>query len=301
MNNENPELNPIDNSSAPQIMSSEAILTGTTPEVAAPSETPVEPPVESTAEILVPSEMKVEETLEPAAPETTAPTQPETRYNPVTGEEVNLRELKGEKVEETKEEGAVNNEEKLKKVEVEYKDPGKANTVMLIIFFIALIAFVIFLPELQTLIAAYKAGPVQTEEITTGKLVCELSSSTVNLDRDIKRVFLYTDKKLQSAKFTTIIRGDATLDEAALDEFNAQCEQIKENVKSLDGVSVSCEYENGKLTEKETFEYETYKIEDVTAAYTEAGGTVLEFAYEQDIDAIMKSMRQGGFTCNKEK
>lgn len=292
MNNENPELKPIeDASNAPQIISSDAVLTGN-----------ISGPVtEETTELLMPEAMKVEEAVAPAtsAPATSAPTtEPQTRYNPVTGEEINLKELKGEK---TPEPDSVNNEEKLKTVEVDYKPTSKGNTVMLIIFFIFLILFVWFLPELQVLIAGYKEGPVEVEEIMTGKLVCELSSNTVNLDRKITRVFEYTDKKLQSAKFTTTIRGDATLDEEALDELNKQCEQIKTNVSGMNGVSVSCIYENGKLTEKESFDYSSYSTEEVSAAYAEAGGSFLEFAYEQDIDSVMTNMRQGGFTCNKEK
>lgn len=227
---------------------------------------------------------------------------PKTRYNPVTGEEMNVSELMGvPDVTPNIESDAVNVEEPLKTVEVEYKPTSKGNTVMLIIFFIALISFVIFLPDLQVLIAQYREGPVTVEEVTTGRLVCTLESSTVNLDREITRTFEFTDKKLQSAKFTTIIRGDITLDEEALDELNAQCEQIKTNVDGMNGVSVSCSYQDGKLTEKETFDYATYSMEEVNSAYTEAGGSVLEFEYEEDIDNVMKNMRQGGFTCNKEK
>ena len=237
----------------------------------------------------------------PFSPTTKAPTTVgQTRYNPVTGEEMDVKELTGTK-EEVVENTEVNNEEKLKTVDIEYKPNSTANTVMLIIFFIALILFVVFLPDIQSLIAQYKAGPQQIEDITTGKLVCTLETSTVNLDREITRVFEYADKKLQSAKFTTIVRGDATLDEETLNELNAQCEQIKDNVDGLEGVSVSCSYENGKLTEKESFDYASYNVEDVDAAYAEAGGSVLEFEYEADIDTVMTNMRQGGFTCNKEK
>ena len=266
MNNENPELKPVGDTT-PSTSVPGGMTFATTPSTAAPA---------------------------------TVNTASQTRYNPVTGQDMNMDELMGKKG-EAADAGAVNNDEKLKTVDVEYKPPGKANTVMLIIFFIALIAFVIFLPDIQALIAQYKAGPVEVEEIKTGKLVCSLTSSTVNLDHEITRVFEYTDDKLQSAKFTTIIRGDATIDEETLDEYNAQCKQIKENLDGLTGVSLNCEYENGKVTEKESFDYATYNIEDVTAAYAEAGGTVLEFEFEQDINSVMTNMRQGGFTCSKEK
>ena len=289
MNNENPNvpnLGPVPETSAPQT---------------APTSEPI-PVLETTQELVVPKAVDAGGlTPTTSAPETTAPvTEPQVRYNPVTGEEVNLREARGEKV-ETLEEGAVNNEEKLKTVDVEYKPTSTGNTVMLVIFFIALISFVLFLPDIQTLIATYKAGPVQVEEITTGRLVCTLDSSTVNLDRNITRVFEYENNQLKSAKFTTIVRGDATLDEETLNELNAQCEQVKANVAGLAGISVSCVYEEGKLTEKENFDYASYNPESVSAAYTEAGGSILEFKENEEIDFVMTNMRQGGFICNKEK
>lgn len=237
----------------------------------------------------------------PYSPTTKAPTTVgDTRYNPVTGEEMKISDLTGEKKEEASA-GEVNNEEKLKTVDVDYKPTSKANTVMLILFFIALVLFVVFLPDIQTLIAQYKAGPQKVEEITTGTLVCTLESNTVNLDRNITREFQYTDNKLQSAKFTTVVRGDATLDEETLNGLNEQCVQIKTNVEGLNGISVSCSYEEGKLTEKENFDYASYQVEEVTAAYTEAGGSLLEFEKDMNIDDVMTNMRQGGFTCNKEK
>ena len=221
-----------------------------------------------------------------------------TRYNPVTGEEMDMKQLinNGKVVEED----AVNNDEKLKKVEVEYKPTSTGNTVMLVIFFIALILFVVFLPDIQTLIALRKEEPTEEKEIMTGNLVCTLESNTVNLDRTFTRVFSYTDKKLQSAKFTTVIRGSSTLDAEALDEINNQCKQIHDNVEEMNGVTVTCNYEEGKVTEKESFDYTLYDIEAVSAAYIEAGGSVVEFQQDQDIDSVMTLMRQSGFTCNKE-
>lgn len=306
MNNENPNIiKPIPNSAEdvpelaatinPLEVSASTQPEELTPETSAPVAPTTDAPATSAPETHAP-------VMQPKTAQNISPTvvDSNTRYNPVTGEEMNMKELKGETV-ETLEDGAVNNDEKLKTVEVEYKPTSTGNTVMLIIFFIALIAFVVFLPNIQTMIAQYKAGPVEVEEITTGNLVCTLESSTVNLDREITRIFEFTDNKLKGAKFTTIIRGDASLDEETLNELNAQCEQIKTNVANLSGVTVNCTYEEGKLTEKETFDYASYNAEEVTAAYTEAGGTMLEFQAEEDIELVMTNMRQGGFTCNKEK
>lgn len=246
---------------------------------------------------------------------------PKVRYNPVTGEEMNMDELTGKVKKEEEvvpqetasptipqetpvvptDTGIIYSEEKLKRIQVEYKPPSKFKTALLIIFFIALVGFVIFLPEIQALIAEYQAGPMTVEEITTGKLVCTLSTSTLNLDKDVTRTFNYEDRKLKSAKFESITRGDPTLDEETLDEMNGVCEGLHTYVEGISGVSVICNYEEGKLTQKESFDYSSYDSEKVTAAYVEAGGTLVEFALDEDIDQIMKMMRQGGFTCEKEK
>ena len=227
MNNENPNipvLDPVSNTETPKPVEP------VTPQV-------INNPVPTTPEVVVPKGFEEQNHSAPtttpatsvpapmtnpvAARPTVSPTvsSQATRYNPVTGEEMDMKDVNPQAA--ALEEGAVNNDEKLKTVEVNYKPTSTGNTVMLVIFFIVLIAFVIFLPDIQTLIAQYKAGPVEVEEITTGKLVCTLSSNTVNLDRDITRIFEYTDKKLVSAKFTTIVRGDPSLDEETLDGLNA--------------------------------------------------------------------------------
>ena len=327
MNNENPNIEPVPNS-ANEVPAVPEVANGGTPafqtvdptasfQTVDPTASYQEPSVSDDTEVLTPTveaapattPAVTEETTEILVPEeattpvnTTPPTIPATRYNPVTGEEMSTNELLGIPEEEApKEEKLSATEAKIKAANENYKPTSKGNTIMLIIFFVALVLFVIFLPDLQNLIALYKAGPVEVEEITTGTLVCTLESSTVNLDRNIKREFSFADKKLLSAKFTTEIRGDATLDEETLNELNAQCEQVKENVKGIGGVTVACTYEDGRLEERESFDYSSYDSEKVSAAYTEAGGSVLEFQYEQDIDQVMTNMRQGGFTCNKEK
>ena len=192
-------------------------------------------------------------------------------------------------------------QEKLKNIQNNYKAPSKFKTFMLIVFFILLIAFIFFLPEIQVYFSELTSGKKEEEEITTGKLVCTLDASTTNLTKEIERVFTFTDKKLQSATFTTVIKGDPTKDEDALNEANDKCVLIKKSIKGVEGISVECKYEEGKLEEIEKFDYKTYEIEKVRTAYSEAGGEVVEYDYGHDIDKVMTSMRQGGFTCNKEK
>ena len=182
-----------------------------------------------------------------------------------------------------------------------YKPPGAFKTFLLIVFFGGLVAFIIFLPEIQAFVAQQGSGKVTSNEITTGKLICKLKTNTANLDKSFERIFNYTDKKLVSSTFTTIIKGDITEDATTLDELNEKCRLIKTSVADINGISITCDYASGILTEKETFDYKEYDMEKVKTAYTEAGGDVLEYEYGHDIDKIQTTMLQGGFTCNKER
>lgn len=182
-----------------------------------------------------------------------------------------------------------------------YKPPGAFKTFLLIVFFGGLVAFIIFLPEIQAFVAQQRSGKVTSNEITTGKLICKLKTNTANLDKSFERIFNYTDKKLVSSTFTTVIKGDITEDATTLDELNEKCRLIKTSVADINGISITCDYASGILTEKEAFDYKEYDMEKVKTAYTEAGGDVLEYEYGHDIDKIQTAMLQGGFTCNKER
>ena len=195
--------------------------------------------------------------------------------------------------------GAVQNSGDLKTNN--YKPPGFFKTFVLIVFFAGLVAFIIFLPEIQAFVAEYRSGEVKNNDITTGRLVCKLDTNTTNLDKSFERVFEYTDKKLQSAKFTTVIKGDITQDEAALNEMNEKCKLIKEYVYDVPGIVITCDYSAGILTEKETFDYKDFDMEKIKTAYSEAGGEVIEYEYGYDIDKVQTAMLQGGFTCTKER
>lgn len=194
-------------------------------------------------------------------------------------------------------------QEKLKKVEVEYNPPSKFKTFVLILFFILLIGFVIFLPDISNQIRLYKENKNKPpiEEIVDGKLVCTLNTNTANLDKNYSRTFNYKDNKLTGATFETETRGDATEDESVLNELNKKCTIIKESIAGLNGISVSCTYKDGNLVEREKFDYSSYDKEKVSAAYAEAEVDMLEFDLGQDIDSIKTNMLQGGFSCTKEK
>ena len=195
--------------------------------------------------------------------------------------------------------GAMVNE-KLKKVEVEYKPPSKFKIGLMLFFFVIILAFIIFLPEVtQYMSDLFDKKDKTVIEITTGKLVCKLDSTTANLDKNYVRTFQFTDNKIEKVTFKTTTRGDITQDEATLNELNKQCTDIRDGLESLNGASIECDYQNGKLVETEKFDLATYDYEQTSAAYTEAGADMLKFDNGEDVDRVKTSMLQAGFSCEK--
>lgn len=194
-------------------------------------------------------------------------------------------------------------QEKMKQAEANYKPPSKFKMFILIVFFILLIAFVLYLPTINSMVIRYKNGDfneVSQEEITSGKLICDLSTSDENLDYNYTDEFTFKDGKLKKTKLTKIIRGDITLDEATLDDMAKKCELIAANAKNINGATIKCDYTDGKLTERQTFDLEVLDVEQITSAFSEAGGQYLTYRYDQDIDEIEKEMYASRFECKKE-
>jgi len=199
--------------------------------------------------------------------------------------------------------GAVVPDEKLKSVEIDYKPPSKFKLVMTGLLFVFLFFFIVFLPDITSMVSKYKASKsVPTDEIiTTGKLECELNSGTTNLDVNYFRTFKFTDSKLYAAEYNVTTKGDATLDEKTLDEMNEKCEHLSKNTEGLRGITVSCRYSEGKLEETQSYEFEDIDFEELDAAFTEAGGTYPEFKNGQKIEDIEKVMNAAGYSCMRKK
>ena len=191
---------------------------------------------------------------------------------------------------------------KLQKAIDDYKPPSKFQMFSSIFIIVLIFGFALFLPEISNYINYIMSGGNKkvSQEITSGVLVCVNETTTANLDKIYTRKFNFEDKKLKSAVIETTTRGDINLDEETLNELYNKCDLISKSVIGVSGITVKCEYSEGLLVERERFDYATYDLNLITTAYTEAGSNVLEFDYDADIDVIMKSMRQAGFTCEKE-
>ena len=195
--------------------------------------------------------------------------------------------------------------ENLQKVEINnYTPPSKLKIFVLLVFFALIVAFIMFLPQISSYIRNYGSNntqvPVQEEVITTGKLVCTMTSNTTDLDKEYEFDFSYTDSKLKRTKYNVFTRGDTTT-ETKLDELNEKCSLLKEETKELEGVTIRCEYSDGKLNETQNFDLETLDTEKLKAAFTEAGGILPTYQLDQNIDSIETNMRASGYSCSREK
>ena len=194
-------------------------------------------------------------------------------------------------------------EERLKRIENEYKPISKAKAVLLVMFFVLLIAFVIFLPEITTFVNKYRAGELnqQDEKIREGRLICELTSNSTNLTYEHKWTFGFSDNKLIDLYYTTTTLGDVSKDGEVLDGLSNRCNILSAEAKKIAGVTVTCDYTDGKLIEKQNFTYSELDQELLDAAFSEAGGNSPTYIDKQDMDGIEKDMKASGATCKRER
>ena len=196
--------------------------------------------------------------------------------------------------------GAMVNEN-LQKVEIKnYTPPSKFKVFILLVFFALLIAFIIFLPDISSMIRNYRNGETYQKEeiITTGKLICTLNTNTTDLDKEYEFDFSFTDSKLKKTKYIVNTRGDVTT-ESTLDVLAENCKNLKNETSELEGISIRCEYTENRLIETQVFDLETVDVEKLTTAYTEAGGILPSYKLDQDIDGIEKNMKASNYTCER--
>ena len=193
--------------------------------------------------------------------------------------------------------------ENLKKVEINYTPPSKFKVISMIFMFILIIGFVVFLPEITTMINMYKASKNEDKKeiITTGKLECVLKSNTSNLDIEYLRVFMYTDSKLESADYTITTKGDIDLDAENLSEMNSTCKLLGKYTENLNGIKVKCTLSENKLIEKQSFKFSDINKDEIDSAFAEAGGTYPNYNVGDSIDEIEKNMYAAGYTCNRKQ
>ena len=174
--------------------------------------------------------------------------------------------------------------------------------VALILFFVFLIAFVIFLPDIRNLYIQYKTH-VEEEEIDSGKLICTLDRSTDELDITYTETFSFKNYLLKSFNYKVETKGDANKDVEKFKELYNKCDNLSKSIgkSNLSGVYIECNYVEGDNTvvETQSFDYNTVDKTGVKSAYTEAGFEYPEFELDENINEIEKSVLAGGFSCQR--
>ena len=135
------------------------------------------------------------------------------------------------------------------------------------------------------------------DEIKDGVLTCTYVKSSESFDFEYTYVFSFSDKKLNDYSRTTITTGDASLDKEKLTELKDNCSIMKK--EKIPGIKVTCESSSNSVTVKEDFTLREIKYEDLTPAYTEAGGEYPEYSAGQSIKDTERNMVATGFKCEK--
>lgn len=184
-----------------------------------------------------------------------------------------------------------------------YKPPSKFKYTMLILFFFGLLIMIFFLPQITEFMESLKTKQQPTEEkITTGTLKCERTTESEDYDITYSEDYDFTDNKLKRLTYTKETKGDAVLDQENLESLNEKCKVLSSIAQDLEGISVSCNLSSGLMSERQIIDFYNIDLNEVTAAYSEAGGV---YPYDdekgRDMDEVEKEMNSMGYTCQRVK
>ncbi len=170
--------------------------------------------------------------------------------------------------------------------------PSKTKVFLLLIFFILVLAFVVFLPDISSII---KTGKISSgsNEIVNGTLSCSMTKSLDNTETTYEMNFSFTNKKLQVSTFNIITESE---DKKIINEKYLECKNIEEISEKTSGIDVSCSSSSSISTMRENYTYNIIDTNNLTK-FTEAGGTYPEHEFEQDIYDIKNSMIKNGYDC----
>ena len=252
---------------------------------------PVAPPVaiapQKSADVEVLTEAPTEVLTSNSEPTSSAPSQSDINNN-VTG---------GAKPEE----GAFEVGKPLNEVKIGDQKESNFKYIMTVILFIVLGGTALFMPEISKFMAQkrYERENAVAPKITDGTLKCSLSRNSDKFDMNFVYRFDFSNNKFKKLNFVSETRGDMNLDEAELEGLYNDCILLQDITRNLDGVSVSCDKESGKVIKTQTLDYALINVEQTYTAYSEAGGVYPDYNYLQDMDNIEKNMKAAGYTCER--
>lgn len=175
---------------------------------------------------------------------------------------------------------------------------GNFKYFLVFVFFIALIAFVFFLPEISNIIEtkgfSFKGSTNEGEKLLdNGILVCTLKKSTDETDIITELDFEFSNRKLIVSEFN---KRYESLNSTILTDEYKNCKNKEAIAKLTTGITATCDLTSGILKETEDYVYKDIDTSKLTQ-YVEAGGTYPEFEYEENIYDIQTRLVKRGYDC----
>lgn len=172
---------------------------------------------------------------------------------------------------------------------------GKFKTFLLIIFFIFLLAFIIFLPNISEYLKTGKMTTTNSNQINSGTLICTTDKDNDETVISYQMDFKFTNKELINSTFN--ITTESEKEEIINSKYN-ECKNIEDSAKDLNGIDVSCTTSDNISTMIESYNYRLIDNNGLTK-FTEAGGTYPEYKYKENIYDIKQKMIKAGYDCKE--
>lgn len=168
--------------------------------------------------------------------------------------------------------------------------------IFLIVAFLLLVATIFLLPYSQDLFDKLFSNNKEkdiVDNITQGDLVCTMESDDNGNSYQYTETYSIQDSKVDSLDHKVLIQGDADF----LKQRNNQCLLLKQNATSISGVTVSCDLSNEEMVEVQSFNLASFDLENVTTAFTEAGGVYPNASQGDDYKEVQRMMEISGYDC----
>ena len=170
---------------------------------------------------------------------------------------------------------------------------GKFRTFLLIVFFIFLIVFVIFLPDISEFLRSGKIAGSNDNELKNGVLVCTTERDNDMTSTSYQLEFKFVNKDLLTSTFNITTESE---DKMVINEKHNGCKNLELIAEDLGGIDVPCTSSQNINTMLESYNYRLINYNGLTK-FTEAGGTYPEYKYKDNIYDIKGKLINSGYDC----
>lgn len=174
------------------------------------------------------------------------------------------------------------------------KQPGPFRYFLLVMFFISLAALVWFLPDIRAFMMEQEVE--EKRELIHGTMRCVYEEEDELITTLYTSEFLVDNNKIK--QYTSLVesKGESGSEED-LNRLNEKCEMLTTMVKGISGIKSSCSLNSRKQTSTQVIDYNKVDIDNLSSAYSEAGGIVPDYSLDDDAIEIKKEMTLSGYNC----